>query len=285
VTNYRSLTAAHKLPLSAATILLGQNNEGKSNLLAALAAAMTIVSALAQRRLVQGRLRIHGMTEVYVWERDYPISLQEQYPTGESVFRLEFKLSDPERDEFWTEVKSSLNENLPIEIRLGRGDPAFRVVKKGPGAVALNRKAQHIANFIGKRVEFTYIPAVRTATAAIEVVRDMVERELGLLERDDAYRKLVQQVAEAQKPMLTAISKRIGSALKDFLPQIKSVQVKASEASRYRALRRAVDIIVDDGTATSLDRKGDGVQSLAAISLLRGVSTSGRNLILALAGC
>ena len=284
VTNYRSLTTAHKLPLSDATILLGQNNEGKSNLLAALAAAMTIVTKLAQRRLVQGRLHLppHAMTDLYVWERDYPIPLQEHNPGGESVFRLEFKLSDSERDEFWKEVNSSLNENLPIEIRLGRGDPAFRVVKKGPGAVALNSKAQRIADFIGKRVEFTYIPAVRTATAAIDVVRDMVERELVVLEQNETYRKLVQQLTEAQKPMLTAISKRIGSALKDFLPQIRSVEVKASEASRYRALRRAIDIIVDDGTATSLERKGDGVQSLAAISLLRGVSTPDRNVILAL---
>src|SRR5260370_7386158 len=74
----------------------------------------------------------------------------------------------------------------------------------------------------------------------------------------------------------------MGCALKGVLPEIRSVEVKASEASRYRALRRAIDIIVDDGTATSLERKGDGVQSLAAISLLRGVSTTGRNVILAL---
>lgn len=283
VTNYRSLTTAHKLPLSDATILLGQNNEGKSNLLAALAAAMTVVSQLAQRRLVQGRLRIpHRPTDFYVWERDFPISLQEDHPEGESIFRLEFKLSDKERNDFWTEVKSSLNENLPIEIRLGRSDPAFKVVKKGPGAVALNKKAQLIADFIGKRVEFTYIPAVRTATAAIDVVRDMVERELRLLERDEDYRKLVKALADAQRPTLKAISKRIGTALRDFLPQIKSVDVTASEDSRYRALRRAIDIVVDDGTATSLERKGDGVQSLAAISLLRGVTTSDRDLILAL---
>ena len=89
VTNYRSLTTAHKLPLSNATILLGQNNEGKSNLLAALAAAMTVVSQLAQRRLVQGRLRIpYRPTDFYVWERDFPISLQETQPQGESIFRL-----------------------------------------------------------------------------------------------------------------------------------------------------------------------------------------------------
>jgi hypothetical protein len=210
------------------------------------------------------------------------MSLQESQPEGESIFRLEFKLSDEERDAFWEEVKSVLNENLPIEIRLGRGNPVFKVVKKGPGAISLNKKAQLIADFIGKRVEFTYTPAVRTATAVIEIVRDMVERELRLLERDDNYRKLVQGLADAQKPTLQAISRRIGTALKEFLPQIKSVDVRASQDSRYRALRRAIDVVVDDGTPTSLERKGDGVQSLAAISLLRGVGSSDRGLILAL---
>ena len=282
VTNYRSLTAAHRLPLSDATVLLGKNNEGKSNLLSALAAAMTVVSQLGQLRLIQGRLRApYGPRDFYSWDRDFPISLQDSQPDGESIFRLEFKLSDDERSLFKKEIKSSLNETLPIEIRLGRRDPGFRVVKKGRGAESLNRKAQKIAAFIGSRVEFTYIPAIRTATAALEVVRDMVERELRNLERDEKYRNLVRQLTEAQKPTLKNISKRIGAALKDFLPQIKSVDVIASEDSRYRALRRAVDIIVDDGTPTSLERKGDGVQSLVAIGLLRGDTASDRDLILA----
>jgi predicted ATPase len=283
VTNYRSLTTAHRLPLADATVLLGQNNEGKSNLLSAIAAAMSVVTQLGQRRLIQGRLRaVARSSELYRWERDFPISLQDSQPDGESIFRLEFTLDDEERADFRKEVRSVLNENLPIEIRLGKRDPAFRVVKRGPGAEALNAKAAQIAEFIGRRVEFTYIPAVRTANAAIRVVRDMVERELRGLERDSAYTQLVHQLTEAQRPVLEAISRQIGAALKEFLPQIRSVDILASEDSRYRALRREVDIIVDDGTPTSLERKGDGVQSLAAISLLRGVTSSERDIILAL---
>lgn len=287
VTNYRSITSAHRLPLSDATILLGQNNEGKSNLLSALAAAMSVVSQLARRRIIQGRLRItHRMYdrpyERYNWERDFPISLQESQPDGESIFRLEFLLSAQERTSFKHEVHSDLNEALPIEIRLGKRDPGFKVVKQGPGKEALNSKVQQIADFIGKRVEFSYIPAVRTADAAIEVVKDMVERELRQLEEDPAYRALVQQVSEAQKPVLKAISQKIGISLKEFIPQIRSVSIRASEDTRYSALRRSVDITVDDGTPTSLERKGDGVQSLAAISLMRDASVSTRALILAL---
>ena len=40
-TNYRSITNAHKITLQNLTVLVGKNNEGKSNLLTALNVAMT----------------------------------------------------------------------------------------------------------------------------------------------------------------------------------------------------------------------------------------------------
>jgi 5S rRNA maturation endonuclease (ribonuclease M5) len=244
---------------------------------------MTVVGQLGEGRLIQGRLRVGPRgSDFSVWERNFPVSLQDSQPDGESVFRVEFTLNEEERRQFKKEIKSSLNENLPVEIRLGKRDPAFKVIKQGPRSEALNSKAPQIASFIGRRVEFTYIPAVRTANAALEVVRDMVDRELRLLERNATYTELVEKLAEAQKPVLQAISERIGNALKDFIPQIESVDVRATEDLRYRALRRAVEIIVNDGTPTSLERKGDGVQSLVAISLLRGTTAPGRDIILAL---
>lgn len=41
VTNFRSITKAHKVSVSDTTVLIGRNNEGKSNLLRALDVAMT----------------------------------------------------------------------------------------------------------------------------------------------------------------------------------------------------------------------------------------------------
>ena len=40
VTNYRSITKAHKINLQNITVLVGRNNEGKSNILMALNVAM-----------------------------------------------------------------------------------------------------------------------------------------------------------------------------------------------------------------------------------------------------
>jgi hypothetical protein len=85
--------------------------------------------------------------------------------------------------------------------------------------------------------------------------------------------------------VLDKISSSIKDTLKEFLPNVKEVRVSIPEEERFRALRRACEIVVDDGTPTQLIRKGDGVQSLAALSLMRHASESsgaGRNLILAI---
>lgn len=284
VTNYRSIQKAHNIPIERSTVLLGQNNEGKSNLLAALTTAMNVVSELGRVPVVSGgRVRL-GMRyrEVYDWHRDFPIDLQDDRPDGESIFRLEFSLTEDERSEFKNEVGSYLNESLPVEVRIGPRDPKFRVIKRGPGSKSLNKKTEKIARFIGRRIEFTYIPAVRTAEESVSVVSRFVSRELARLERNEEYRSAVEKIAELQQPMLAQISDQIARALHEFLPQIRDVSVTVSQDARYRAVRRDVDVVVDDGTPTSLDRKGDGVQSLAAIGLLRGLNPSGRDAVLAL---
>src|SRR5690348_8902702 len=107
VTNYRSITAAYRLPIRQCTILVGPNNEGKSNILKGLVTALGFLGALDRFRLHRGRLRmVNREVGGYSWAKDFPISLQAKHPTWESLFRLEFKLSESEVAEFETEVDS-----------------------------------------------------------------------------------------------------------------------------------------------------------------------------------
>ena len=46
-------------------------------------------------------------------------------------------------------------------------------------------------------------------------------------------------------------------------------QLEISESSRRFSLRRDVSVVIDDGTPTLLEYKGDGVKSLAALGLLK----------------
>ncbi len=285
VTNYRSIKAAYRLPIGQSTVLIGPNNEGKSNIFRALVAALGVLSNLSRIRIMRGRLRSAYMSNAYDWKKDFPITLQEKNPNGESIFNLEFELTDNEIDEFTAEVKSALNGTLPIQLTLGQKEPGFRVLKKGPGAAALTRKAEDIARFVARRIDINHIPAVRTASSAHQVVNEIVEKELSAVEENEAFQKALAEVAKAQAPVLDQISKSLEETLREFLPNVKKVRVTISQEDRYRALRRSCEIVVDDGTPTLLAHKGDGVQSLAALSLMRHSSeagASGRNLILAI---
>ena len=287
VSNYRSITTAYKLPIRRATILIGPNNEGKSNVLRALVLALEVLSSLGGRKITGNRLRAFQLETraTYSWRYDFPMSLQEKMPDGESTFNVEFKLTDEEIEEFYQEVKSTLNGTLPIRLTLGQKAPGFWITKKGPGASALSKKAEAIANFVAKRININHIPAVRTAESATDIVTGMVERELAAVEHDPTYLNALAEVAKLQKPVLDRISTSIRETLKEFLPKVKQVGVSIPPEARFRAMRRSCEIIVDDGSPTNLSSKGDGVQSLAALSLMRHASevgASGRQLILAI---
>jgi putative ATP-dependent endonuclease of OLD family len=286
VSNYRSITSANKLPIRRPPVLIGPNNEGKSNILRALVASLQFLASLGGVRLNKDRVTsVVRSRDIFDWPQDFPVSLQSKTPDGESVFELEFRLLPLEVEEFRNEVKSNLNGTLPIQLRFGAGETRLVVQKQGMGGVALTKKAQVIARFVARHINIAYIPAVRTASAATKIVDDLVERELAAIEGEPQYKAALQTLADLQAPVLARISANIKSTLKEFLPNITDVSVQISDAARYRALRRSSEIIINDGTATALDRKGDGVQSLAALSLMKHASHSGssnRHLVLAI---
>ena len=288
VQNYRSITKTHKLKIKDSTILIGPNNEGKSNILKALVVVLSLISRLGASGIPGGRMsrlpsrrRYHSHDE-YDWDRDFPISLQEESPDGKSICNLEFQLTPEEISEFRHEVKSSLSGTLPIQITIGKDAYDFKVKKQGPGMHTLSKKSTEITHFIGKRLDFQYIPAIRTAQSAQNIVEDM---ELMVVENDPVYIEALNEIEAIQKPILDRISLSIKETLTEFLPAVKDVHVTVSQEKRYQALRHSCDINVDDGTATLLQYKGDGVQSLAALGLMRHVSergAKGRHLILAI---
>jgi predicted ATP-dependent endonuclease of OLD family len=279
VKNFRSITKAKNLPISNLTVLIGPNNEGKSNILSALVLALDLAA-----NSHNGLYLFQAKRRRYNWERDYPVSLKPSDANGYSEFILEFELDEKEVFDFKAEVKSNLDGTLPIKILIGKDKLEFKVIKKGIGGPALSKKTDKIARFIGKRLDISYIPAVRTASTAIEVVEDILSKELEAIESDEKYRKALEEIKKLQVPLLEKLSERVSSTLKEFLPKVKHVKIEISEEARHRALRRSTEVIVDDGTPTRLQQKGDGIQSLAAISLMRNAfenNAKEKHLILA----
>ena len=281
VTNFRSITDAHKIPIGDSTVLLGRNNEGKSNILRALSIAMKALTSHAGDDTYGYRdLRD---SQAYSWRRDFPISLQSRTSGLDSIFRLEFALTEPETAEFRDTIKSNLNGNLPIEVRFGRSNKAdINVRKQGPGGPALSAKSEQVAKYVAAHIQFIYIPAVRTEDEAISVVQEMLSAELAQLERNTEYVAALQKIADLQQPILDKVSDSIRKSLTQFLPGIKGVTVKVPPSARRVALRSQCQIEIDDGSRTLLEYKGDGVKSLAALGLLKDKRTPGGASIVAI---
>lgn len=268
VTNFRSITEAHRIPIGDSTVIIGKNNEGKSNLLRALSVAMKALTSHAgedTQSLYDAR-KNHG----YNWRRDFPISLQARTSSTDSIFRLEFSLIDSEINEFKQEIKSNLNGSLPIEIRFNKASTAkIHVPKRGPGGTALSSKSAKIAKYIAAHIQFNYIPAIRTEEEALSVVQDMLSEKLAELEKNNEYVAALQKISDLQQPILDGVSDSIMSSLKQFLPNIKGVSVLIPPSARRTALRSQCRVEIDDGSRTLLEYKGDGVKSLAALGLLK----------------
>lgn len=289
-TNYRSIASAQGIRLSDRTVLIGPNNEGKSNILQALVAAMQIVergayywreglmnpAVLARVILPQGSL--------YEWDRDYPKHLQDSSRSGRTMLRLEFELTARETADFRRSVGSSLNGTLPLELVLGDNFLDVKVRKQGPGGRALTAKADRIAAFVSRKIRVEHIKAVRTAAQAEAVAVKLVEQELRRVERDPEYQAALARIEALQRPILDRLSNSIRDTLVSFLPKVRRVHIKLPKEDRLGALRRC-EVLVDDGTTTPLHRKGDGAQSLAALGIMRHQSdrdAEGRSLVLAI---
>ncbi len=275
IKNYRSISSAEIDELGNSVILIGPNNEGKSNILQGLYTCLTILTS--DRPTIQKeqvKLRIDKLS--YDWQRDYPISRQDKYPNGESVFQLNFQLSEAERKKFKKITGNSLNDSLPIELRFGQGLFAtFKVLKRGPGGSTLTKKPDKIREFIADVLDFVYIPAIRTADTSIEVVSQLIEREYRILENDPSYIDLQKKIEALQQPILDDICERLKMTLEMFIGKsVNGIEINVNTRARARYLSRSCQITVDDGTPTLLERKGDGVQSLVAIGLMSSAMQS-----------
>ena len=283
VENFRSITNARRIPLSDYSLLVGANNEGKSNILHALILAMNALIAWRGqiRRTIDGRMirsqrrmidTVLGGSE-YNWETDFPVSKQAKSDDSDATkIVLEFELNEGEIAEFKSEIKSNLNGTLPLSISFQQRSIEVSVKKQGRGGVSLTRKSNRIAEFVSKRIQFEYIPAIRTADAARKVIAQLVEQELSLLKRNQDYTDALAKIEELQQPVYDALAQTIKDTISSFLPNIRSVKLNRRRAERYGALRGDVEIVVDDGHLTKLERKGEGVQSLVALALMRHAS-------------
>lgn len=261
VTNYRSITKAHKIKLQNITVLVGRNNEGKSNILMALNVAMETMMQHANHANVHERL--------YDWQRDFPVQLQQRKNNLDSIFRLNFRLNHDENTEFFRTTGIRSNEDIPIELKYGQDNRAKITVPK-KGSSSFNDKSEKVTAFICERIAINYIQAVRTEDMAMDVIHRLISTELSKLYDNEEYKSAEQTIYNLQEAVYNDIANRILAPLQEFLPQLTNVEIK-SRGRRlvWRGFRNDVDVILNDGTPTSILYKGDGIKSLVSLAILK----------------
>ncbi len=278
VSNYRSITTAYKLDLQNMTILIGKNNEGKSNLIKSLNLAMEIIQSTCGlcRRIIPHHL--------YTWREDFPVNLQNKtkLKNKSTEFRLDFKLCKEEILDFYEKVGSNINGDLSVYIKIKQDDSfSITVPKKGKNATALSSKIKEISKFICDNISFQYIPAIRSESDAYEVISNIIESEFKFTDDED-YKKAQKYIEQYQEQKLKDLSNRIREPLAIFMPSIKEVSLSLEErTSRKTFLRnKNFEVRINDGVLTSLSQKGDGVKSLTTMAILSKSTAKNRVIII-----
>lgn len=281
VTNYRSITTARKIQTNNMTVLVGKNNEGKSNILRALSLAMEIMKMYAVDprglRVSPRYLRGH-----YDWESDYPLSLQERNPNGLSSIDLNFELNNEEISTIRVITGIRRTGSIPVRVSMNATMVKIDIPKKGTPAFSNIENKRKIIEFVCSKIDFNFIPAVRTEHDALRVVESFIEAELSALEATPEYIAATETIDRMQQEVLDRIADRLIIPLQEFLPPVKSVQIHVQKERRRIALRRNTEIIIDDGTPTLIQQKGDGIKSLTALAMLNIPSRTDRVSVIAI---
>ncbi|MDN5668349.1 MAG: ATP-binding protein [Renibacterium salmoninarum] len=286
VGNYRSIGRQTHFALSQLTTLIGPNNEGKSNLLRALALGLRVIDAwggLPERITANGELVGPQVSLIYDsfrsrrrpdrhrdvnydWVSDYPLSKQTTKAPHPTLVRITFRLTDEEVAEFRRETGLSNNGTLPIELKFARAKTSLQVVKPGRGAAGYSSKAPAIAKFVSERIDYVIVPAVRTMDQAMELLNDLAALRLNELARTDEYREALRQVDELRSSVVESVQGDLKDTISTYLSNVESVELTRRDVRAVETINR---VNIDDGSPTSLAQKGDGVKSLFALALIQ----------------
>jgi len=281
VLNFRSITTAHKIQMSNMTVLVGKNNEGKSNILLALSLAMDIMKLYTDNPRMLN-IPIRFLRTRYVWDRDYPISLQEKNPNGYSSVDLTFELTEGELQSIRGFTGIRLNSYLPVRVSIYGEEAKIDIPKRGTPAFANNQNKLRIIEFVCNKIDFNFIPAVRTDNDAIRVINVLIEKELSTLDSSPEYAAATATIERLQQGILDGISSQIIDPLKTFLPTVREIQIRILKEQRRAALLRNIEVVIDDGTPTPIQLKGDGIKSLTALAMLNIPNQADRVSVIAI---
>jgi len=294
--NYRSIVKKQNIDLKDLSIIIGPNNEGKSNILNAITSALLILTEYEfyyQRyrhrrrptRKVYHMGRINDPRSFYDWTRDFPVGRQSQEPNGKTVFEIVFNFTSEELEGLNKMLGLSLNSEIIFTLLLGKNSIDINIDYPANRRIKLNTRKIKILNYLSQHIAIEYIDSLRTAQRTTTLIDSLIERDMVQLGRNNTeYERLFRRLEKLQEPALKKISKEVSNSIKQFLPNVKEVEVTSVDRIR-RIMHESCEVKVDDGNKTLLELKGDGIKSLVAISLMHHLAKqrhTGQDIVFAI---
>lgn len=296
ISKYRSILGPTDLALKGLTVLIGPNNQGKSNILHAIRLGMETI-ALAQRRLRlnsesdlvemphlprprsafwRNTQSAHQAGSRYDWLRDFPAQFRGNGRVKQaSILRFNFSLDEQERSDFWRQTGARNNGSLSVEITFTEDGIYFDFPKPG-GSGSYRRAGREICAFIEEHFTFLYVPAIRTADQAVEVISELITDRLASLAKNDEYMRLVSRLDALHQEHARELSQSIGERLDVYMQGRSDLSIQMQTGGITLGGLRSIDAIeLDDGVSTSILEKGDGVKSLLTMALLHDLADRG----------
>lgn len=291
VKSYRSIVEGTIQNIGDYCVIVGPNNSGKSNLLRAVLVSLAIALDGDFKRSRRNRQYSYTYTgDDYNWIRDIPASLRDE-ERASTIFKLTFEFSEVDREEFKKEFGINLSKSLQMKFELFKDKTEYNIIMPGKAKKPMEAKMREIGLFIRGKLDYQYIPCVRSSEFTADYFQKLLMKELTQLEKNPTYIECIEKIKSLQKPIVDNLENRLTASLKTFMPNIKNVKLDNNYQlydfdfiSRKNYLHSySAPINIDDGNLTSLDDKGDGVKSLTAISIVQSMSfekAGGRALIL-----
>lgn len=250
ISNYRSISKKCTIELNDYTVLVGKNNEGKTNLLHGLGVAIDLISQ--SRNPMRSRINY-----------EYNHSKNSTDDSIEFVLNYDFDESDTFAFKTLLGIPSVDNVSVRIVVEPDNKVKYYFPRKKSP---IYKERYKEILEFLSNKTVFNIIPTIRTEDTSRNVIDSIISIKLDQLYETEEYRNALDTVTKMENRVLDEVSKSILKPMREFVPAISSINI-----SRYQGWRRKIncELSINDGVLTKIEDKGEGVKNLVAISILK----------------
>lgn len=273
--NYRSFKDI-SVNLSPYTVIVGQNNVGKSNILRAIElffSSPRLGSRQLRRlfypnrpsRIFHSRYRREGL---YNYQRDFPVNLQSNPGKKCTLVTISFILEKKDFEKLGLLKKFERFKTIDISqfIRVARDKTENAEYR----STSLNGDdLNEFLDWLFSTSDFVRIPSSRASEASQDLLRSFTNRIFANLSGSYNVKRALESLATKAKQEIGMAEKSILLKLEQFIPELESVSLDLGELPEISEILGISNIKINDGTLTYLSNKGDGVQSLFFIGLMQ----------------